>query len=1021
MNSTHLSGPHGGAPVMSARATKTVLIRFSLRQFGRVLRRSCAAISQRDLTLYAKASWMEGVKELEEGEEYTWRRRQSVRMLQGMLKRVGPAALCPNQTENAVNGAVGGAVGVALGSKLHPALRKMKPDAMQAAPPDNASDPFLATPPKPDLFQATRPTPDLFQDTPPTPDLFQATPSAPDLFQATPPTPDLFRATSPKPDLFQATPPTPDLFHSTPHKPDLFQATPYKPDLFQATPHKPDLFQATPPTPDLFQATPHKPDLFQATAPKFDLFQATPPNPDLFQATHPKPDLFQATHPKPDLSQATPPQSDLFQATTPQHDFIPRTPPKHCIPPVPPRKPKPFQATPPKHDIIQAAPSESDLFLATPPKPDLFLATPPKPDLFQRMPPKPDLYKATPPHPDLFPATPPKPDLFQATPHKSDVFLATPPKYDLFSAIPPKPDLFQATPPEPDIFQAPPPERDLFQATPSKHDIIPTVPLKTEELTSGDSQEYPVFENILFIGEEKCVEDWPEGSPELWPDWKPPGKLRLRRDSLKEWPGTMKEKGNKDLEENIGNDGKTKKGRRFTLPSFKEAKSDSELSEKGADLFKGREGEGDEQDLAEECKMKPKRGRKFKLIFPQRRDSKSAELPGSPAGAACRNLSEAAESDSELSEKGADLFKGREGEGDEQDLAEECKMKPKRGRKFKLIFPQRRDSKSAELPGSPAASACRNLSEAAEAEWLAAQKDESWMFEGKGEESGVEDGDTDSLMEWWNTVEQWDELPSDEEDLPAEGDVKQQEALSGKVQKGIHVFNKLFMEQAEGLWMHISALCAIAENLSEFHKKAKIASITGGTTSAVGGVTAITGLVLAPFTLGATLAITAVGIGIATAGGITTASATISDSVNSSHDRKKVERIVQDYQAKMADINKCVLYVQQGLERLLARNLQKMDVAGRQDAGLSRSVQMASEASSRSERAVQISSQVNTMLTGLHQGMDKYYMEQDSRELKKSCKTEFGAQIRHVAERLHEALVELNSIREELQDTVYNI
>jgi len=96
------------------------------------------------------------------------------------------------------------------------------------------------------------------------------------------------------------------------------------------------------------------------------------------------------------------------------------------------------------------------------------------------------------------------------------------------------------------------------------------------------------------------------------------------------------------------------------------------------------------------------------------------------------------------------------------------------------------------------------------------------------------------------------------------------------------------MERAEVLWQSIIRLHAIADDISEFHQKAKIAGITGGTTTAVGGVTAIAGLALAPFTLGVSLVITAVGVGVATAGGITSASAAISDNVNNIQDRKKV-------------------------------------------------------------------------------------------------------------------------------------
>ncbi|XP_059356998.1 uncharacterized protein LOC132095922 [Carassius carassius] len=42
-----------------------------------------------------------------------------------------------------------------------------------------------------------------------------------------------------------------------------------------------------------------------------------------------------------------------------------------------------------------------------------------------------------------------------------------------------------------------------------------------------------VYEDVLLIGQENCVEDWPENSPELSPDWKPAGRLTLRRDSVR--------------------------------------------------------------------------------------------------------------------------------------------------------------------------------------------------------------------------------------------------------------------------------------------------------------------------------------------------------------------------------------------------------------------------------------------------------------------------------------------------------
>lgn len=262
-----------------------------------------------------------------------------------------------------------------------------------------------------------------------------------------------------------------------------------------------------------------------------------------------------------------------------------------------------------------------------------------------------------------------------------------------------------------------------------------------------------------------------------------------------------------------------------------------------------------------------------------------------------------------------------------------------------------------------------------------------------------------------------------------------------KVQKGIRVFNKLFSERAESLWQHVIDLNAIADGLDKFNKKTKIAQITGGSTSAIGGVATIAGLALAPITMGTSLIVTAVGLGVATAGGLTSAGAGISNQVNNSLDRKKVEKIVQDYQKQMVDLNKCLKFIKQGIENLRRFDLIKMKnhaynndfpvlssrfyedgaMAGKailiNANEIMRVVQIANVAGSTAARAVQIASMATGVLTGLFVGMDIYFVAKDSKELKKGAKSEFAAKIREVSMQLHDGLVELNSLREELQST----
>ncbi|XP_034712986.1 uncharacterized protein LOC117935009 isoform X1 [Etheostoma cragini] len=96
---------------------------------------------------------------------------------------------------------------------------------------------------------------------------------------------------------------------------------------------------------------------------------------------------------------------------------------------------------------------------------------------------------------------------------------------------------------------------------------------KTLESKPIKSENCPVFEDILLIGQERCVEDWPTDSPELNPDFKPSGTLRLRRESMKitaDFDG-----GSGEYQDVSGSHGK-KKDRKFRL---------SRLSRRGSNKF----------------------------------------------------------------------------------------------------------------------------------------------------------------------------------------------------------------------------------------------------------------------------------------------------------------------------------------------------------------------------------------------------------------------------------------------------
>ncbi|XP_035005502.2 uncharacterized protein si:cabz01007807.1 [Hippoglossus stenolepis] len=344
--------------------------------------------------------------------------------------------------------------------------------------------------------------------------------------------------------------------------------------------------------------------------------------------------------------------------------------------------------------------------------------------------------------------------------------------------------------------------------------------------------------------------------------------------------------------------------------------------------------------------------------------------------------------------------------------------KPKKTLKLKGFKKHKAKSKDRppEWEDPPGFTSGDFMSEAAMAEWMAAQQDERAMA---GFQDECEDGDTDSLMEWWNTVEQWDELPSDDENrVVHEDESRSFSALADKVHRGLRVFNKVFTERAEVLWQSIILLHAITDDISDFHKKAKVAGIT---TTAVGGVAAIAGLALAPFTFGASLVITAVGVGVATAGGIASASVAMSDNSNNMHDRKKVEIALKEYEGHLLDLGKILHFIDKGLYKLRGHPFLRSGTQHySENWETRRAVQIISLVDSPVMRATEITDGAIASVQGLFRGMDKFFVK-DSRELKKGCRRKVVAQIKDVANVLNTTVVELNTIREELQDATGNV
>ncbi|XP_077356396.1 uncharacterized protein LOC144003739 isoform X2 [Festucalex cinctus] len=301
--------------------------------------------------------------------------------------------------------------------------------------------------------------------------------------------------------------------------------------------------------------------------------------------------------------------------------------------------------------------------------------------------------------------------------------------------------------------------------------------------------------------------------------------------------------------------------------------------------------------------------------------------------------------------------------------------------------------------------------------------------------------DEGGLLAWWRTVDGWSEWNENTHNQQSEEVV---EEAADRVFMAARLFVRLFNRRGASLQQRILELLALADAADNFHKKTVSASVGGGVAGVAGSVTTITGLILAPFTAGTSLIVTAVGIGVATAGGLTSASANITDTVHSKTDRKKVEKMIQDYQEEINDIKDCLQFLQEGMETLEERNFEQyaqnisqkhlnqnvkhvMKEGGRagkalviNTESLINTVQVLSVAGGAA-KAAQVMSVTTGVMSGLFLALDIFFLAKDSVELRKGAKTEFAAKIREVCKDLQDGLLELNRIKEELQATMDGI
>uniref|UniRef100_A0A3Q2PB39 Uncharacterized protein n=1 Tax=Fundulus heteroclitus TaxID=8078 RepID=A0A3Q2PB39_FUNHE len=197
----------------------------------------------------------------------------------------------------------------------------------------------------------------------------------------------------------------------------------------------------------------------------------------------------------------------------------------------------------------------------------------------------------------------------------------------------------------------------------------------------------------------------------------------------------------------------------------------------------------------------------------------------------------------------------------------------------------------------------------------------------------------------------------------------------------------------------------------KFSKNTKIAGITGGASSAAGGVAAAAGVILAPFTGGASLALTVVGAGVAAAGGVTGASAAIAHKANLNQDTKRLDKTLNDFSVRYDEILTCLRYINEGMDQLKQYGVAFLNKTLMDSKAAACAVKLAT--GEASAMASEKSSTASGMLKGFAVGMDFYFtQDKDGQKLKKGLESKLAKKVRKLADDLDEGLKELMNIND---------
>ncbi|KAK5914365.1 hypothetical protein CgunFtcFv8_008813 [Champsocephalus gunnari] len=263
------------------------------------------------------------------------------------------------------------------------------------------------------------------------------------------------------------------------------------------------------------------------------------------------------------------------------------------------------------------------------------------------------------------------------------------------------------------------------------------------------------------------------------------------------------------------------------------------------------------------------------------------------------------------------------------------------------------------------------------------------------------------MCRWLKRVSKSDCMAPSLYGLSIEEEIRSFNERAMNVKKALRLYNLLMMKRSECMKNIITEFTTISENLDKMQKKTKSMDIAGGTTGAVGGVTAVLGIAFAPITLGASLIATVVGAGmLASAGGMGahTAKTNKKKLVN----RMTVEKLVYDYKGNVVEPELCLGFILSGMNELRRHDIARIQRAGAQTDALKVTHLAQTVFNMNYDRRSSVphtgGMASERLLLAFAKDMDLYFTEKEGQKLKKSIKSKFSGRVRLLSENLQEEL-----------------